>query len=420
MMRKRVAIFVEHFPPFLGSDRTIYELGTRLPEYGYKVHFVVTQPLRYLLGQRPKDWEYTKNWKTGPPNLGGNISAKYLLLPKAIRKMWSRLKFIAFPLSILYFILLAMFQVIRFKPDVIIAAHATPIVGVVATATAKLLRIPEIMECPDLMSEYASQLAGGREKNVGIALLRTLEVFLIKLASSSFTVSHYLKGVLVSLGVREQSIKVIPNGVDIEVFTEHYEVEELKKEANLTGRSVVLYSGHIEAWAGSEILEPLVRRMATEEPEAVLVLVGSGDSVEKLISDVKESGTEDNFRYLGLKPYDEMPRVIAAADVAICVFADNLASHAASPLKLFEYMSCGKAIVATSVAGTAEALRGGAGVLVEPGNVDGFCEQVIELCRHPERRKELGEISRQIVNSHHSWRVLSGDLSTLILDTIRG
>lgn len=416
-MRKRVAIFVEHFPPFLGSDRTIYELGRRLPKHGYRVHFVVTQPLRYLLGQRPKGWEYTENWKKGPPNLGRNISAEYLLLPKPIERLWSSIIALAFPLSMLFFLLSAMKQIIHFKPNTIIAAHATPIVGVVASITAKLLRKKLIMGCPDLMSEYAAQLSHGKGRTIGIALLRTLEVFLIKLADSSFTVTHYLRRVLVNLGIRDTSIKVIPNGVDPDIFTDDQNIDELKKRLGLENRCVVMFSGHIEEWSGSGSMETLVKRMSAEEPKSILVLVGSGDSVLGIVSKVEELGMEDSFKYLGFKPYDEMPKVISAADVVLCVFADNLVSHAASPLKLFEYMSCGKAIVATSVAGTVEAVVDGTAVLVDPGNADEFCDRVIELCKHPERRERLGKTAREVARSHYSWSTLSEELSTLILET---
>ena len=140
MRAKRVAVFVEHFPPYLGSDRTIFELGKRLPSKGYKVHFVATQPLRYLLGRRPENWDYKKNWIKGPPKVGKNITARYLLVPNFLDRLWAKSRIIAFPPTLLYFLLLSMREIIRFKPDVVISAHATPIVGVVAAFSSKLLR----------------------------------------------------------------------------------------------------------------------------------------------------------------------------------------------------------------------------------------------------------------------------------------
>ncbi|TFH04480.1 MAG: glycosyltransferase WbuB [Candidatus Thorarchaeota archaeon] len=418
MRAKRAAFFVEHFPPYLGSDRTIFELGKRLPSKGYKVHYIVTQPLRYLLGRRPENWSYKKNWETGPPNVGKNISARYLLVPKILERLWIKTRILALPFTLLYFLVLSMGEIIRFKPDIVISAHATPIVGVVAAFSSRLLRKPLIMGCPDWMTAYAVQLSGGKLTDVGPIFLQTLEVFLIRLARSSFTVTHYMKRILSSLGIRKDSIKVIPNGVDSDVFSDNFNQIELKKEYGLDGRIVVLYSGHIEDWAGVAIVETLTKRMASELPEAILFFVGAGEAVDKVIALVENTGVSNQFCYGGMKPFSEMPRIIASADIALCIFPDSPVSHAASPLKLFEYMGCGKAIVATSVAGTVEALTQDAGCLMEPGNIDEICDKVLELCKDPEQRKEIGHKARDLVVHNYSWSVLSDELATLIAKTI--
>jgi len=415
---RNVAIIVEHVPPYLGSDRSIYELGRRLPKHGYKVQFIATQPLRYLLGRRPDNWEYKKVWQTAPPNIGRNISVKYLLVPNLIDRLWRKTKILAFPLTLMYFFLLAVIQLIRFRADVVISAHATPITGVVAVFSAKLLRRPLIMGCPDWMAAYAAQLSGKKMTNLGPLLLNTLEVFLIKLAKSSFTVTHYMKQVLIMLGIRADSIKVIPNGVDPDQFSSDGDSIELKKEYGNEGRTVVLYTGHIEDWAGMEIIETLAKRMASETPEGLVFLVGAGESVDKLIAVVETAGVSKQFKYGGIKPFSEMPRVVSAVDIALCIFPDTLVSHAASPLKLFEYMSCGKAIVATSVAGTAEALTKDVGILVKPGNTDEICDKVLELCRNPKQREDIGQKARALVERKFTWSILTEELATLITKTI--
>jgi glycosyltransferase involved in cell wall biosynthesis len=81
-------------------------------------------------------------------------------------------------------------------------------------------------------------------------------------------------------------------------------------------------------------------------------------------------------------------------------------------------MGCGKAIVATSVVGTTEALTQDAGILVKPGDVDGICDKVIELCKDPEQRKVIGHNARELVVRKFSWSVLTDELSTLIEKTV--
>jgi glycosyltransferase involved in cell wall biosynthesis len=112
--------------------------------------------------------------------------------------------------------------------------------------------------------------------------------------------------------------------------------------------------------------------------------------------------------HAGFHPFKEMPKFIAASDVALCIFPDTPVSHAASPLKLFEYMGSGRAIVATSVAGTSEILDDTMGVLVSPGHADEICDAVVRLCRHRNLRKELGEKARRVVTQKYTWEFLAG------------
>ncbi|MHA1771474.1 MAG: hypothetical protein ACTSXS_07835, partial [Candidatus Thorarchaeota archaeon] len=87
---QNLTIFVEHFPPFLGSDRTIFELARRVADRGIHIHFIATQPLRYLVGGRPDDWPYKKNWSGPPKHVHPNITAEYLLVNKHMESMWRR------------------------------------------------------------------------------------------------------------------------------------------------------------------------------------------------------------------------------------------------------------------------------------------------------------------------------------------
>jgi glycosyltransferase involved in cell wall biosynthesis len=71
-------------------------------------------------------------------------------------------------------------------------------------------------------------------------------------------------------------------------------------------------------------------------------------------------------------------------------------------------MGSGRAIVATSVAGTSEILDDTTGVLVSPGHVDEICDAVVKLCQNPNLRKELGEKARRVVVQKYTWEFLAG------------
>ena len=405
---KRIAVFVEHFPPYLGSDRSIFELSKRAAARGVKIHFVVTQPLRYLYGQRPATWKYKKNWEGPPPKVHNNISAKYLLLGKWMEALWLRFPPLAYLITLVLFTTSALKETLRFKPDVVVCAHASPILGVVAYLSAKLSLRPILMAVPDWMSAYAAGLMQESMASLGPSLLQMVELRLYKLADRIIAATEFLKSLLTDYGVRPEIITVIPNGVDPDQFSPSVDYSDIVQKYRLKGRCVILFSGHLEEWAGLSLIYDLAKRLDSDVPQSHILLVGSGRTVGLLLNKLVTSGLGHMLTHAGFHPFNEMPKFIAASDVTLCIFPDTPAAHAASPLKLFEYMGSGRAIVATSVAGTSEILDDTMGVLVSPGNVDDVCDAVVNLCRHPDLRGELGKKARRVITQKYTWEFLAG------------
>ncbi|MGY5862937.1 MAG: glycosyltransferase family 4 protein [Candidatus Thorarchaeota archaeon] len=404
---KRIAVFVEHFPPYLGSDRSIFELSKRAAAKGVNIHFVVTQPLRYLYGQRPATWKYKENWKSPPPKVHSNISAKYLLLGKWMEALWLHFPPLAYLITLVLFTASSLKETIRFGPDVVVCAHASPILGVVAYLSAKLSLRPILMAVPDWMSAYAAGLMQESMASLGPALLQMVELRLYKLSNRIFTATEFLKKLLTDYGVRPEIITVISNGVDPDQFSPSVDYSDIIQKYRLKGRRVVLFSGHLEEWAGLSLIYDLAKRLDSDAPQSHILLVGSGRTVGLLLQKLATSGLGHMLTHAGFHPFKEMPKFIAASDVALCIFPDTPMSHAASPLKLFEYMGSGRAIVATSVAGTAEILDDTTGVLVSPGDSDEICDAVVKLCQHPDLRKELGGEARRVVTQKYTWEFLA-------------
>jgi glycosyltransferase involved in cell wall biosynthesis len=406
---KRVAVFVEHFPPYLGSDRSVFELAKRVAEKGVKVRFIVTQPLRYLIGQRPSDWSYKENWSNPPKIVHENISAKYLLVGRRTQSLWLRFMPLAFLATLIFFIIQSLKEMVSFRPSVVVSAHASPIVGVVATVTAKLTFRPLLMGCPDWMSAYAAGLINKTMSSLGPAILQMVEFGLYNLSNHVFATTDFLKKLLISHGLNPEKITIIPNGVDTSKFTPEVDTTEIRRKHRLENSCVVLFTGHLEEWAGVNLLYDLAEKLNAEVPGALILLVGAGASVSDLFEKLVSKNLGHMLSHAGLHPYEEMPKYTAASDIALCIFPDTPVSHAASPLKLFEYLASGRAIVATNVAGTAEVIDDDVGILVPPGDIESICDAVVTLCRNKSLREKLGDQGRALVVEKYDWSIL-GDM----------
>ncbi len=415
----RMAVFVEHFPPFLGSDRSIYELAVRAAKNGIKVKFIALQPLRYLLGRRPKDWSYKRNWSHPPTSVHPNVTAEYILTGPLIERMWRAMMPIAYLLTLCLFVIRSFKVLLSFGPRIVVAAHATPLLGVVASICTMLIRRPLVMGCPDWMAAYAAGLAGEGFNQITPRMMHWLEIQLYRHASAVYVVTNYLRRLLVNNGVQLNKIYFVPNAVDTMMFSPDVDGSKVRERYGLSNACVILLTGHLEEWAGISLLYRLAQRLEREFPSAVILLVGEGESITELISEFERQDLRHRVVCTGHQPYEDMPTFVAAADIALCMFPDTPLSHAASPLKLYEYMSAAKAVVVTQVQGSVELLSPGTSILVPPGSPDAVCDAVIELCRNEHLRRELGQRARAAVVDRYDWNKIFNEFLRCCHSTLK-
>jgi len=266
------------------------------------------------------------------------------------------------------------------------------------------------MGCPDWMSAYAAGLGNESMNSFKPVIIQLVEFNLYRWSNQVFAATNFLKKLLVSHGLDQSKIVVIPNGVDTGLFKPDLDVSEIRDKYRLNNRFVVLFIGHLEDWAGVDLIYDLAECFNQKIPDATILLVGSGESTKNLLTRLIRSNLGQIVTHAGLQPYEMMPLFTAVSDVTLCLFPDTPVSHAASPLKLFEYLSSGTVVIATNVAGTAEILDNSSGVLVAPGNTSEICEAVLMLRKDNDLRSILGNTGRKLVEDNYSWSKLAQKL----------
>jgi glycosyltransferase involved in cell wall biosynthesis len=141
-----------------------------------------------------------------------------------------------------------------------------------------------------------------------------------------------------------------------------------------------------------------------EIPQTRLLLVGDGPARTLVERKIAELGLETAVTITGLLPQAQVPIMLAATDVAVLPYPDLPAELWFSPLKLYEYMAAGKAIVASGAGQIAEILQHDRnGVLVAPGDVAGLARAIVRLLNDPAQRAQLGRNARKQAVERHSW-----------------
>jgi starch synthase len=226
-----------------------------------------------------------------------------------------------------------------------------------------------------------------------------------RLADKIICVSEPAKQHLVETWqVPPEKIAVMPNGVDIELFSSDYDPQPTQAQLGLDGSPVISFVGGFQHWHGVDRLVESFAQVLPEVPKAKLLLVGDGPARPDIEQKIAELGVEPAVIITGLVPQKQVPRILAVTDIAVIPYPRLPKELWFSPLKLYEYMAAGKAIIASRAGQIADVIQDGQnGLLVESGNVTGFAQAMIKLLEDPAERKRLGQNARQQAIHQHSW-----------------
>jgi glycosyltransferase involved in cell wall biosynthesis len=163
------------------------------------------------------------------------------------------------------------------------------------------------------------------------------------------------------------------------------------------------YAGHLYAWKGVDVLLEAIAQVAD-----VRCLVAGGHPKEPDLARLRalaaRLGIESRVTFTGLVSPSEVPDVLARAHVlALPNPSSAISTHATSPLKLFEYMAAGKAIVASNLPAIREVLTHEVNaLLVTPGDPGALAAAITRLAGDPALREALGAAARAGV-AEYSW-----------------
>jgi glycosyltransferase involved in cell wall biosynthesis len=229
---------------------------------------------------------------------------------------------------------------------------------------------------------------------------RTAERGAFKLAHAVVANAGAVKEHLLELGVPDDKIVVIYNGLDMTRFHLNGDaraaLERLHLET-LRGRPVITMVANFEHRVKDyPMLLRAAQRVKTEVPEARFVIAGEGRlqaETEKLAA---ELGVSESCLFIGRCA--SVPELLAASD--ICVLSSQAEGFSNS---ILEYMAAGRAVVATNVGGASEAIvEGETGHLVSAGDDRAMAERLIALLRDPDRRATMGINGRRRVEQRFS------------------
>jgi N-acetyl-alpha-D-glucosaminyl L-malate synthase BshA len=219
----------------------------------------------------------------------------------------------------------------------------------------------------------------GRDPGYGPAIAHALER-----SDAVTTVSAYLEQETRQLMDVRRPIDVIHN------FFEPHEPrrsrEEVRRELGLRDEVLLLHSSNLRAFKRIDLLLECAARIRPRDSFKLLILAGADFS--PFVGDVGRLGIED--RIIVRENVSEIEDYLQAADIGL--FTSDMESFC---LSILEAMCFGCPSVAAAVGGIPEVVVSGeSGLLVPPGNSDGFARAIEALIADPARRSALGAAAR--------------------------
>jgi glycosyltransferase involved in cell wall biosynthesis len=200
-------------------------------------------------------------------------------------------------------------------------------------------------------------------------------------------------------------IEVISNGVNTEVFypirNRNMVLSKREKHGIKEEEMVLTFVGNLAPWQGVEDLIHVAPLLLEYMKNIRFLIVGDGILKKDFEAEVEQLQLSPYFIFTGMVSYNEIPLYINISDV--CVILKRRLISGYSPIKLYEYMACGKPIVATRVGGFEFIEKEGIGQLIEPRDIVNLCEVLRDFLKNPHKRIVMGLKSQQIAKERFSW-----------------
>jgi len=217
------------------------------------------------------------------------------------------------------------------------------------------------------------------------------------------------------LAIPEAQAVIAPNGVDLERYQDLPAPPEARCQLGLTECFTAVYSGHFYPGRGMGLLLEMARRL----PHIQFLWVGGREeAVAHWRRVVAEQGLQ-NVILTGFVENRLLPLYQAAGEVLLMPYERAVAGSSGgnsadicSPMKMFEYLACGRAILTSDLPVLHEVLNDKNARFCPPEEVDAWVQALDDLATHPEMSRTLGEQARTDA-ARYTWvaraqRILAG------------
>jgi glycosyltransferase involved in cell wall biosynthesis len=236
-----------------------------------------------------------------------------------------------------------------------VVLYAVPTYGLQTLWLAKSFKVPVLFRALDVSHKIRASYLSSAIKGVEKRIYNQVNF----LSANNSAMANYC----VKLGSRTKPTKVHFPPLDLSHFRAQGRDSDLRRSLGFNDDDrVLVYMGSFFYFSGlSDALDELAE-VSKSSPNLKFLIVGGGDQDAELRQQVKRLGITEKVVFTGFVSYEELPRYLKIADIALNTLEPTLVANVAFPNKVLQYMAAGLPVVSTRLDGLEQTFGERAGI----------------------------------------------------------
>jgi glycosyltransferase involved in cell wall biosynthesis len=210
-------------------------------------------------------------------------------------------------------------------------------------------------------------------------------------------------------GVAADRVAVLASGTDTGLFAPQNVVACRRRIGVDLEGDYIGFVGSFYRYQGLQCLLDAMAIITRTMPSVHLLLVGDGEATVELKQQADRLGLTPSITWAGRIPYQEVPTWIGAMTLCVAPFRGDRGET--SPVKIYDYLACGKPVIASAIPSVSATFVQGAGVtFVPPDDSSALAQGLLALLNDPDRQVRIAAVGRCYVEERFSWRHLTDRL----------
>ena len=276
---------------------------------------------------------------------------------------------------------------------------------VFAVLPLRLVGVPVILDLHEAMPEFFRSRFPKASNPIAHRLLLIQERLSIAASTATVVVNDAMRDRLMDLGVQPGKVSVVINSPSLQRFDRaRFPRRPFREDGSLR----LVYTGGLTPTYELDVVIRAVALLAAERPDLAVRLdvYGRGDSEAALTKLVGASGLVDRVEFHGRIPIDDVPAVVASADIGIAPTRRDEFTDLSLSTKVYEYAAMGLPVVASRLPLVERTFPDGTVWTYTPGDARSLADAVVRISDDAPARDEAVTRTASIV-ADAAWEVES-------------